>query len=60
MRYFNGFQLMCLFAFAPFFIQYSHNSDFYAHDVLMWVLIVGYVIGFGSLTVVVGDNIAEK
>jgi len=60
MRYFNSFQLMFLFAAAPFLIQYTHNSDFYAHNVLMWVLIGGYILGFSALTVLVGDNIAER
>jgi hypothetical protein len=48
---------MSAFAAGPFLIQFTHNSDFYAHDVLMWVLIAGYLVGFGALTALVGDNL---
>jgi hypothetical protein len=59
MRYFNGFQLMTLFAAGPFLITYTHGADFYAHHVLMWVLMAGYIIGFGTLTALVGDNLEK-
>lgn len=54
MEYFNAFQLVSLFAAGPFLITYVHQNDFYAHNVLMWVLIAGYVVGFGSLTALLG------
>ena len=57
MRYFNAFQLMSLFAAGPFIIQYTHTAEFYAHQVMAWVLIAGYIVGFGSLTALVGDNL---
>lgn len=57
MRYFNAFQLMLLFAAMPFLITYVKDANFYAHLVLFWVLIVAYVVGFGSLVQLVGDNI---
>lgn len=60
MAIFNGFQLMFLFAAAPFGITYLRNADFYAHMVLFWVLIAGYVIGFGALTVLVAENLDKK
>ena len=60
MRYFNAFQLMSAFAAAPFLITYVHTNDFYAHNVLMWVLVAGYIVGFGSLTALVGENIDKN
>lgn len=50
---------MSLFAAAPFLITYTKDADFYAHLVLFWVLIAGYVVGFGALTTLVGDNIKD-
>lgn len=57
MKYFNAFQLMSLFSAAPFIITWTKDAGFYGHSVLTWVLIAGFIIGFGSLTVLVGDNI---
>lgn len=57
MKYFNAFQLMGLFSAGPFLIQWVHTADFYAHNVLVWVLIAGYIVGFGSLTILVGENL---
>lgn len=59
MRYFNAFQLMTLFAAGPFLISYVKDATFYASGVLVWVLIAGYVIGFGALTNLVGDNLKD-
>jgi hypothetical protein len=55
MKHFNAFQLVGLFAAGPFLVQFVSNADFYAHMVLFWVLLVGYIVGFGSLVAVVGD-----
>lgn len=57
MRYFNSFQLMSLFTAAPFLVTWCKDADFYGHTALTWVLIAGFVVGFGSLTVLVADNI---
>lgn len=59
MKYFNAFQLMSLFSAGPFLITWTHAADFYAHNVLMWVLTAGYIVGFGALTALVGDNLTE-
>ncbi len=59
MRYFNAFQIMTLFAGGPFLVTYTHGADFYAHNVLFWVLLAGYIVGFGSLTTLVGDNLGK-
>lgn len=59
MAIFNAFQLMCAFAAAPFLITYVKGADFYAHMVLFWVLIVGYIVGFGALTVTVADDLRK-
>jgi hypothetical protein len=48
---------MTLFAAGPFLITFSHNADFYAHNVLTWVFIVGYLVGFGAMTALVADNL---
>jgi len=57
MKIFNALQLMTLFAAGPFLITFSHNADFYAHNVLTWVFIVGYLVGFGAMTALVADNL---
>lgn len=59
MRYFNAFQLMMLFAAAPFLITYTKDASFYAHGTLFWVLLAGYVFGFAALTGLVGDNLKD-
>ena len=60
MAMFNAFQLVSLFAAGPFLITYVKGADFYAHMVLFWVLVIGYIIGFGALTTVVGDDLGKK
>ena len=50
---------MSLFAAGPFLIQYTHMADFYAHQVMAWVLIAGYIVGFGALTTLVGDHLKD-
>lgn len=57
MRFFNAFQLMLLFAASPFLITYCESASFYAHTALMWVLIVGYIVGFAALVTLVGENL---
>lgn len=57
MKVFNAFQLMTLFAAGPFLITYCKDGTFYAHGVLTWILIAGYLIGFGALTALVADNL---
>mgnify|MGYP001169989469 CR=1 FL=1 len=59
MKIFNAFQLMSLFAAAPFLITYAKDASFYAHGVLTWVLIGGYIVGFGALTALVADNLGS-
>lgn len=59
MRYFNAFQLLTLFAAGPFLIQYTHAADFYAHSVLSWVLVAGYIVGFASLVGLVGNHLKD-
>lgn len=59
MRYFNAFQLLSLFAAGPFLIQYTHMADFYAHQVMMWVMTAGYIVGFAALTSLVGDHLKD-
>lgn len=59
MRGFNAFQLVSLFAAGPFLIEYTKSAEFYAHNVLFWVLLVGYIIGFGALTMVVADSLRD-
>lgn len=59
MRLFNAFQLILVFAGAPFGIEYVRNAEFYAHNVLFWVLIVAYLWAFGLLTMVVADNLKD-
>ena len=58
--HFNAFQLVLLFAAGPFVITYVKDAEFYAHGVLFWVLIVGYIIGFGSITSCVADRLDQK
>jgi len=57
MAIFNAFQLVLLFAAGPFLITYVKDAVFYAHTVLFWVLIVGYIVGFGSMVNLVSDNL---
>lgn len=59
MRVFNGFQLMLLFSASPWLITYVKDAPFYAHTVLFWVLIVGYIVGFGVLTGLVAENLKD-
>lgn len=56
MKIFNSIQLVVLFAISPFIIQWVHNADFYAHVVIQWILIVGYVFGFGGMVYAVYEN----
>ena len=56
---FNAFQLTTLFAAAPFGIEWVKNAAFYGHNVLFWVLIVAYVIGFFGMTYAVYDTFSE-
>lgn len=56
---FNAFQLVLLFAAGPFLITYVKDATFYAHSVLFWVLLVGYVIGFGALVTTVADDLKQ-
>ncbi len=60
MRYFNAFQLMSLFSAGHVLITYTHAADFYAHNVLFWVLVAGYVVGFGSLTALLSDHLRDS
>jgi hypothetical protein len=57
MALFNGLQMVLLFAAGPFLITYVKDASFYAHTPLFWVLVVGYLIGFGGLTVLVAENL---
>lgn len=57
MALFNAFQLVFLFAAGPFLITYVKDASFYAHNVLFWVMIAGYIIGFGGLTATVAENL---
>lgn len=57
MKIFNAFQLMLIFAVAPFLITYCKDATFYAHAVITWVLISAYLTGFGVLTALVADNL---
>lgn len=59
MKYFNSFQLMSLFAAGPFMITYCKDAGFYGHNVLTWVFIAGYVVGFGAMTALVADNLTQ-
>jgi len=59
MKLFNAFQLMTLFAAGPFLITYTHEATFYAHNVLMWVFIAGYLVGFAAMTALVADHLHE-
>lgn len=43
---FNAFQLVTLFAAAPFGIEWVKNAAFTGHNVLFWVFIVAYIVGF--------------
>lgn len=49
MIFFNAFQLVMLFAAGPFLITYVKDASFYAHNVLFWVLLVSYVVGFAAM-----------
>lgn len=57
MALFNAFQLMLLFSASPFAITYVKDAAFYGHGVLSIVLIISYILGFGSLTVLVSENL---
>lgn len=57
MKFFNAFQLVSLFSAGPFLITYAHEGTFYAHDALSWVLIVGYLIGFGAMVGTVANDL---
>lgn len=59
MRIINSFQLMLLFASMPFLITWTKDADFYAHTVLFWVLVVAYLISFGSLVALVAENLKD-
>jgi hypothetical protein len=56
---FNAFQLVLLFAAGPFLITYTKDAGFYAHGVLFWVLLVGYIIGFAAMTGVVAQSLEK-
>lgn len=43
---FNALQLTTLFAAFPWLMEMVKSADFYAHNVLFWIMIVAYVIGF--------------
>lgn len=57
MKIFNSLQLMAMFAAAPFVIMYTKDANFYSHGVVTWVLIGGYIVGFGALTALVADSL---
>jgi hypothetical protein len=54
---FNAFQLVLLFACAPFIISYVERASFTGATPLFWVLIIAYLIGFGGLVGCVQDDL---
>lgn len=59
MEIFNAFQLVLLFAAGPFLITFTKDAVFYAHSVLFWVLLVGYIIGFAGMVGVVAEKLSK-
>lgn len=49
MRIFNSIQLTVLFCIYPFVTQWVHKASFYGHNVLFWILCVGYVFSFWGM-----------
>lgn len=56
MKIFNSIQLTLLFSCYPFICQWVHGSNFYAHMILFWVLVLGYVASFCGMTYVVYNS----
>lgn len=46
MRLFNSIQLTVLFCIYPFICQWVKSTSFYAHNILFWILVIGYVLSF--------------
>ena len=57
--FFNSFQIVLLFAVAPFAIQYVHTAEFSGHTVLFWTMLVGYIIGFYAMCMCVYSTAME-
>jgi len=49
MKLFNSIQLTLLFALMPFLCQWVQGANFYAHSIVFWVLVLGYVASFGGI-----------
>lgn len=57
LKIFNSIQLVSLFAAMPFITQWVKDANFYAHNILFWVLIIGYLISFGVFVSIVSDSL---
>ena len=49
MRVFNSIQITVLFCIYPFVAMWVKDTTFYGHNVLFWVLVVGYVFSFWAM-----------
>ena len=57
---FNSFQIVLLFACAPFIIQYVNTAEFSGHAILFWTLLVGYLVGFWAMCACVYKTALDK
>jgi hypothetical protein len=57
LKAFNSFQLVSVFALAPFGIQWCSTATFAGAQAAFWVGIVMYVVGFVGMCVCVHDEV---